>query len=145
MGLAKYRIPYRIVLGFYSEILVEGLPNRNFFGINSVIFLCAMGMTERESGQKTHEHKQIWGIIPGLGEWQKFVCLCFIFGGGGGGVIPFHGRENTKKNTTKSRDNPVKCLFTYFFFSGFCSLPRKAKEKTGKPEPPSPSPSQNNS
>ena len=27
---------------FYSVILVEELPNRNCFGINSVIFLCAM-------------------------------------------------------------------------------------------------------
>ena len=26
----------------YSVILVEELPNRNCFGINSVIFLCAM-------------------------------------------------------------------------------------------------------
>ena len=27
---------------FYSVILVEELPNRNCFGINSIIFLCVM-------------------------------------------------------------------------------------------------------
>ena len=48
MGLGKY-CEHRITESFtellwelHSVILVEKLPNRNYFGINSVILMCAM-------------------------------------------------------------------------------------------------------
>ena len=31
--------------------------------------------------RKTHKHKQIRGIVPGLGGWQKaYLCVCFQYG-----------------------------------------------------------------
>ena len=62
---------------------------------------------------KTHKHKQICGIVPGLGGWQKFVYVLFW-------VIPYGGEETHKQNPSKiprqSREN-----FVFFLFS-FCVL-----------------------
>ena len=51
MRAEDYRIPYRIVLGIIFGNFGEKLPNRNCFGINSVIFLCAMVSFNRAFGK----------------------------------------------------------------------------------------------
>ena len=61
--------------------------------------------------KKTHEHKQISGIVPGLGGWPNFVYVFFFVGS------PLMGEKNTyTKSPPKSRDNPVKFWFTCFLF-----------------------------
>ena len=59
--------------------------------------------------EKTHKHKQICWIVPGLGGCQKFV-LCFFR------VIPYGGEKHVNKIPPKipgqSREN-----FVYVFFS----------------------------
>ena len=75
--------------------------------------------------KKAHKHKQISGIVPGLGGWQKFVYhikLCVFFWGGG--VIPYGGEKHINKFPPKSRDNPMEYLFTCFFLSVFFLLPK---------------------
>ena len=62
--------------------------------------------------EKTHKHKQICGIVPGLGGCQKFVYVFFW-------VVPYGGEKHIKKSPPKSWDNPVKILFTCFFFMCF--------------------------
>ena len=64
---------------------------------------------------KTHKHKQICGIVPGLGGVPKF-CLCVFFS-----AHSLWGRKTHKQSPPppKSRDNPVKILFTCFFFMCF--------------------------
>ena len=42
------------------------------------------------SGNKTHKQKQIRGIVPGLGGWQKLVYVIF-------GVIPYGGEKHINK------------------------------------------------
>ena len=63
--------------------------------------------------EKSHKHKQIGEIIPGLGGWQTFVCAVFFLGGRGG------GEKHINKIPRKSRDNPVRNLFMCFLFGGF--------------------------
>ena len=64
--------------------------------------------------RKTHKHKQICGIVPGLGGCQNFVYV-FFFGGSF-----LMGEKNTwTKSPPKSRDNPVKNLWRVLFFMCF--------------------------
>ena len=72
--------------------------------------------------RKTHKHKQICGIVPGLGGCQKLF-MCFFR------VIPYGGEKTHKQNPPppKSRDNPVEFMFTCFFLYVFLSLPRDPK------------------
>ena len=58
--------------------------------------------------EKTHKHNQICGIVPGLGGCQKVVYVFFLR------VIPYGGEKTHKQPPPKkSRDNPVKILFTF--------------------------------
>ena len=73
------------------------------------------------------KHKQICGIVLGLGGWQKLVSLsislslCVFFG------VMSYGREKThkQKHPQKSQDNRVKLLFmcVCVFLCLFFSLP----------------------
>ena len=63
--------------------------------------------------KKTHKHKQICGIVPGLGGCQNFVYVFFS------GHSLWGRKKHINKIPTKSRDNPVKILFTCFFFMCF--------------------------
>ena len=45
--------------------------------------------------RKTHKHKQICGIVPGLGGCQKFVYVFFW-------VIPYGGAKTHKQNSPKN-------------------------------------------
>ena len=77
--------------------------------------------------KKTHKHKHICGIVPGMGGWQKFV---YVFFSG----HSLWGRKTHKQNPPpKSRDNPVKILFMHFFsLCVFCrSPPEIGKFRTG--------------
>ena len=68
-------------------------------------FLLVFALSGKE--RKTHKHKQICGIVPGLGGWQNFVYVFF----------PGHslwGRKTHKQNPPKSWDNPVKIWFLCF-------------------------------
>ena len=68
--------------------------------------------------EKTHKHKQICGIVPGLGGCQKFVYAFFFR------VIPYGGeKKHINKIPPKFRDNPVKILFMCFVLYVFFSLP----------------------
>ena len=58
--------------------------------------------------KKTHKHKQIRGIAPGLGGWQKFVYVFFF------GSFLMGGKTHKQNPPPRSRDNPVKILFTRF-------------------------------
>ena len=58
--------------------------------------------------EKAHKHKQICGIVPGLGGCQKFVYVFF-------GSFLMGEKKHISKIPTQSRDNPVKFLFTCFF------------------------------
>ena len=72
----------------------------------------------------THQHNQIWGILPGLVGGK---CLC-VFGGGG---YSFRGGEkkHIDQIPRKSRDNPAKvsfiCFLVYCFF--FPTVPEGRK------------------
>ena len=46
--------------------------------------------------KKTHKHKQICGIVPGLGGCQKFVYVFFFR------VIPYGGEKTHKQNSTRN-------------------------------------------
>ena len=76
------------------------------------------GDNNNNSGkEKTHKHKQICGIVPGLGGCQKFV---YVFFSG----HSLGGEKTHKQNSPpKSRDNPVKILFTCFVFYVFFFAP----------------------
>ena len=70
-------------------------------------------------GKKTHRHKQICGIVPGLGGWQNFVYVFFFSG------HSLWGRKTHKQNPPQ---NPGTiswnvCL-RVFFFMCFFSFPR---------------------
>ena len=63
--------------------------------------------------RKTHKHKQICGIVPGLGGRQNLVYVFFLFG-------PFlMGEKTHKQNPPKiqgqSRENIVYVLCLYVF------------------------------
>ena len=74
--------------------------------------------------RKTHKHKQIRGIVPGLGGCQNFV---YVFFSG----HSLWGRKTHKQSPSKkSRDNPLKILFTCFFFMCFFfSAPTSLKNR----------------
>ena len=66
-------------------------------------------------GKKTHKHKQICGIVPGLGGWQHFVYVFFR-------VIPYGGEKTHKQNSPPEiLDNPVRflCVFVFIWFFFF--------------------------
>ena len=67
--------------------------------------------------RKTHKHKQICGIAPGLGGRQNFLYVVFFFGS-------FLMGEKKHINKVpppqkKSRDNPAKNLFACFLLYVF--------------------------
>ena len=78
--------------------------------------------------RKRHKHKQTCGIVPGLGGRQKFVCVCvcFFFWVR---VILYGGEKRINKIPPKSRDNPVRMLFTCSFLYVFFSLPNIDNDK----------------
>ena len=67
--------------------------------------------------EKTNKYKQICGIVPGLGGYQKVVYAFFR-------VIPYGREKHINKIPPKSRDNPVKFLFTCFFSLCVCFAPK---------------------
>ena len=75
--------------------------------------------------EKAHKHKQICGIVPGLGGCQKFVYVFFF------GAFLIWGRKHISKIPSKipgqSRENfvYVSCSLCVFF-----SLPRMNKYST---------------
>ena len=61
--------------------------------------------------RKTHKHRQICGIVPGLGGWQKFVHAFFR-------VIPIWGRKkNTQTKSPQKIPGQSRETFVYVFFS----------------------------
>ena len=74
--------------------------------------------------EKTNKHKQLFGIVPGMGGGQNCLCVPFLLGKKGNIYTKF--KENLKKKPGQSRDNPVKHLFMCFLFIGF-SVPKFTK------------------
>ena len=66
--------------------------------------------------EKTHKHKLICGIVPGLSGWPNFIYVFF-------GVIHIGEEKHINKFPPKIPDNPVKLLF--MCFSLRFSLPTK--------------------
>ena len=66
--------------------------------------------------EKTHKYKKNCRIVPGLGGWQRFLCVFF-------GSFLVGRKEHINKIHPKSRNNPRKILFMCFFFMCFFSLP----------------------
>ena len=78
----------------------------------------AQGAMKQTLGQgqgkkKTHKHKQMCGIVPGLDGWQNFVYVFFR-------VIPYGGEKHINKIPPKipgqSREKLVYVFFLYVFF-----------------------------
>ena len=65
--------------------------------------------------EKTHKHKQICGIVLGLGGWQNFVYVFFR------SFLNYEGEKTHKQNPPKipgqSRENSVYVFSLYVFFS----------------------------
>ena len=59
--------------------------------------------------EKTHKHKQICGIVPGLGGYQKFVYVFFR-------VIPY-GAEKTHKQNSPQNPGTIPWKFCLRVFS----------------------------
>ena len=68
------------------------------------------------SGKEKHKHKQICGIVPGLGGCQNFVYVFFFFGSFLMGEKK-HINKMPHKIPGQSRDNFVYVFFLYEFFS----------------------------
>ena len=67
--------------------------------------------------KKTHKHKQICGIVPGLGGYQKFVYVFFFFFFR---VIPYGGEKTHKQNSPQNSGTiPWKFCLRVFFFMCF--------------------------
>ena len=61
--------------------------------------------------RKAHKHKQMCGIVAGLGGGQKLVYVFFFR------VIPAGGEKHINKiPPQKSRENPVNILFIHFLY-----------------------------
>ena len=80
--------------------------------------------------KKTSKHKQTRGIVPGLGGCQKFVDVFFFLGS----FLMDGGGKHINKIPKKSRDNPMKLLFNFFFRYVFFSLPNKPWSKPYRSE-----------
>ena len=123
MRAEDYRIPYRIVLGIIFGNLVNKIPNRYCFGINLVIFLCAMKKVfPALKTQVPQQSKKRFGV------YQR-AC--------------FHREKKENTYTPKSLQGvcggPLRAALVYGFWP-----PKEAKKKRkGKrEEPPSrPTPS----
>ena len=59
--------------------------------------------------RKTHKHKQICGIVPGLDGRQKFVYMFFC-----SGIIPYGGEKAHKQNPPRIPGQSREMLFTCF-------------------------------
>ena len=65
---------------------------------------------------KTHEHKQICGIVPGLGGWEIFVYV-FLSGDSLWGIEKYINKiPPPKKILGQSRENFVYVFFVLFVF-----------------------------
>ena len=68
--------------------------------------------------RRTHEHKQICGIVPGLGGCQKFMCVYRVIPGGG---------EKTHKQNSPKIPGQSRESFIYVFFSLCVSFAPKSR------------------
>ena len=77
MRAEDYRIPYRIVLGIIFGNFGEKITEPKLFGINSVIFLCAMVYSARGG---TRIAAAVAGQVPHAHDCKKHFCslpTCF--------------------------------------------------------------------
>ena len=96
-------------MAVHVRIVAHGLLCKESQG-NSVVLIVRQ--------KRTHGHKSIWVIVPGLGGWQKSVYGCL------GSFLK--GEKNTQSKFSQfpgqSRENLVLC---FVFFGGFlCSQNR---------------------
>ena len=91
---------------------------------NPLLAVQAIPLSTQKSGkEKTHKHKQICGIVPGLGGCQKVVYVFFF-------CHSLWVRKLHKQNLPKIQDNPVKIMFMCFFlYVFFFSLPKNSQTK----------------
>ena len=99
----------------------RGVPTCFFFRKGVPVMKCHKLPRGPKSGkEKTHKHKQICGIVPGLGGCQTFVYVFFFR------VIPYGGEKTHKQNPPQNPGTiPGKfCLRVLFFMCFFRSPPK---------------------
>ena len=71
-GPISEKTPFTVTLFFHTGTNKDRASGLRRFGIDFV--------RENSGKEKTHKHKQIWGIVPGLGGRQKVVYVTFFSG-----------------------------------------------------------------
>ena len=78
-----------------------------FWGAEGANFFFGGGRNVHQ--EKKHKHKQVCGIVPGLGGWQKLVYVFFL-------VIPYGGEKTHKQNPPPRIPGRSTGSFVYVFF-----------------------------